>query len=71
LLAGELILPLRCLMLNIRLPSIGLRALPLLMSAPSLYGEEGVQLLCHRPWWNRHHGLSGPLYEAYFIVGEF
>jgi hypothetical protein len=41
------------------LPSTGLHSLPLLMSASLLKGEAGIQPWHRRPWWNRHHGMSG------------
>jgi hypothetical protein len=50
LLADELVLLLLYLLLGDGLPSAGLRLLPLLMSAPPLYGEADVHPRCHRLW---------------------
>jgi hypothetical protein len=50
LLASELVLPLRRLLLGAGLPRMGLHSLPLLMSTSTLDGEAGVRLWCHRPW---------------------
>jgi hypothetical protein len=59
LLAGELASPLRCLVLNVGLFSMGSCSLPLLKSVLLLKREAGVWPRCQHLRWNYHHGLSG------------
>jgi hypothetical protein len=59
LLVGDLASSWHCLLLGGGLPSVGLHALPLLMSVSLLEREVSIRpWRCH-PWWNRRHGLSG------------
>jgi hypothetical protein len=57
--AGELALPLRCLLLSAGLLSAGLHSLPLMTSTPLLEEEASIRPRCHCLRWKRRHGLGG------------